>query len=223
MTKSYKLSELGQLRSGYSSRSDLDPEVDEKPTHWALSMRSLHRENRRKIDWKEVDPIVLGKDRKKKKDWKTEKEEVVDDQNYLLHNGDVLFLLRGLHLTAVYVENPPNKTIVLNNWAIFTPKSSLVQSQYLVWWFNHPRTQHRINELARGSNQIFLPMSELRQIKVPIPSLKVQEQIGELNDLRQQEKELVQKRENLRDRFFNALTFHLLTQESAEEKSNYDC
>jgi hypothetical protein len=214
VTKLYKLSELGQLRSGYSSRSDLDPKGDEQPTHWALSMRALHRESRRTIDWSQVDPVVFGKDRKRK-------TKEIADKDYLLQNGDVLFSMRGLYLTAVYVENPPDKTIVLNNWAILTPKS-FVQGRYLVWWFNHPQTQHQIKELARGSGQIFLPMSELRRLKVPIPSQKVQEQIVELNELRQQEKELVQKLENRRNKLFESLTLNLLSQETVKEKSNHD-
>lgn len=206
MTKSYLLSDLGKLRSGYSSRSRLDAKNDEEPTHYALSMRALHRENRRKIDWSQVDPIVFGKDRKKS----------INADNYILHDGDVLFSIRGLYLTAVQVKNPPPKTVVLNNWAILTP-AEFIEGRYLVWWFNHSHTQHQIDDIARGSNQIFLPISELRQLKVPVPSLEIQKQIAELDDLRQREKELVQKLETKRNQRFEILTLNLLNRESEKE------
>jgi hypothetical protein len=195
VTEYYHLSALGELRSGYSSRTSLDTTPDQA-THKALPTRALTGKSGQPINWSQLDPIQF----------------TGNEERYLVRDGDVLIPSRGLQLRAVYVEKPPERVLVLNNWVIFSP-SSLVLGRYLVWWFNHSQTQQEINQLVRGSRQIFLPMSALRQLEVPVPSLEVQTQIVELDYLRQQERELIEQREHRRDELIEALTLKLLERE----------
>jgi restriction endonuclease S subunit len=203
VTAYHRLSALGELRSGYSSRTSLDVPPDQA-THKALPTRALTGTSSQPIDWSQLDPIRFEG----------------NAERYRVRDGDVLIPSRGLQLKAVFVEKPPEQVLVLNNWALLSP-SSLVQGRYLVWWFNHSQTQQEINQLARGSRQIFLPMSALRQLEVPVPSPEVQGQIIRLDHLRQQERELVEQREHRRDELIEALTLKLLETELDNLEEQY--
>ncbi len=189
-TRYSSLASLGDLRIGYSVRRKKEV-LPQNATHWLIPIRAVSREFER-IDWSELEP--------------TEFEQ--DDSRYILKDGDVLILIRGV-VIAIAVEKPPVKVLVQNNWAIFSPKPVL-NGKYLAWWFNHPKTHKDISRLTLGSSQSFLPFSELKQLKIPVPSMERQSMILALHHLRQREKELTQKLEKKRDQLSQVLTLKLL-------------
>lgn len=189
-----KLGELGDLRSGYSARQKADVVDPDEATHWLLPIRLIPEANPYDIDWSQLDPIIFSE----------------DDPKYLLKDGDVVFPMRGLNMKAVYLDKPPEKVLIFNNLAVFSPEKR-VAGKYIVWWFNHSQTQRQLSRLVMGSNQIFIPISKLRQLDVPIPTLEIQQKIIDLEGLRWQEKKLYQTLESKREQLYEALTMKILT------------
>jgi restriction endonuclease S subunit len=65
--------------------------------------------------------------------------------------------------------------------------------------------------LTLGTSLNFLSLAELRQLKVPLPSLDLQDKIVDLDRLRSQEQKLYQQLSFKRNQLFNALTMQFLT------------
>lgn len=189
-TRYSSLAKLGDLRVGYSVRKKKEF-LFQDATHWLIPIRAVSRELEC-IDWSELEPTEFKQ----------------DDSRYILKDGDVLILVRGV-VIAIAVEKPPKKVLVQNNWAIFSPKPVL-SGKYLAWWFNHPKTHQDISRLILGSSQSFLPFAELKQLKIPVPPMERQARILTLHHLRQREKELTQQLEKKRDQLSQALTLKLL-------------
>jgi len=192
--KSKTLAELGDLRTGYSARQKMDA-PSELATHWIVPFRALSKETKT-INWSDLDPIAFES----------------DDRRYLLKEGDILISTRGFFI-AVRADRPPKKTLINQNWVLFTPSPNL-DGHYFVWWFNHPKTQRLLMRQQLGSAQIFMPFTDLKQIKVPLPNLKRQKAVARLDQLRQREQELMRQLQTRREQFVQALTFKLITEEN---------
>ncbi|MGK7940808.1 MAG: restriction endonuclease subunit S [Crocosphaera sp.] len=196
----YKLEDLGYFRSGYSARKKAEIVDAQVATHRLLPIRAMPEVNPYHIDWSRLDPIIFS-------------EEEAKYLQYLLKDGDVIIPVRGLNMKAVYVDNPPDNVLIFNNLAIFSP-NKIATGKYIVWWFNHSQTQQQLKRLVMGSSQIFVPMSKLRQLKVPVPTFEIQQKIIDLEALHWQEKELYQKLETKREQLYEALTMKIIESHS---------
>ena len=195
MTTRQVLENLGELRSGYHYRSARDLEPKDDPNYRAVQLGSLTEDNR--INWDSLEPIHFDGDPKR----------------YLLRDGDVLVPLRGMRVVATLVEQPPADAFVIGQWAILSPNPKLIDSRYLTCYLNHPRMQHRLAHLSRGSGISFLPMQEFSKVKVHVPPLMRQQQIARVAELRQQERKLVNQLEELKNTLINAATMQSAIEE----------
>lgn len=199
--QSYKKSpfyKLGYLRSGYSMRKKpetINSDDATVPTHYLIPMKAIGGRQKYHIDWEKIEPIELETPHKY--------------AEYIAKEGDLLLYLRGGYLKAIAIHQPPKNIFIHNNWAMFTPNEN-VNSEYIAWWFNHPKTQYRFKGLATGSNISFLTKKDLETIKVPLPSLDIQKKIADLQSLQEREAELMEKLQVLRTQMINALTRQFL-------------
>lgn len=198
--QSYKelpLDKLGDLRSGYTMRKKPDPINSDDATetsYYLIPMKAIYGKRKYHIDWEKIEPIELETPNKY--------------AEYMAKEGDLLLSLRG-SFKAIYIEQPPKNIFIDNTWTMFTPKEN-VNSEYIAWWFNHPKTQYRFKGLATGSNISFLTKKDLETIKVPLPSLDIQKKIADLQSLQEREAELMEKLQVLRTQMINALTRQFL-------------
>ena len=195
MTTRQLLKNLGELRGGYHYRSARDLEPGDDANYRAVQLGSLTEDNQ--IDWDSLEPIHFDGDPKR----------------YLLHDGDVLVPLRGIRVVATLVEEPPNDALVIGQWAILSPNSHVIDSRYLVCYLNHPRMQHRLTSLSRGSGIPFISMKDISDMKVHVPPLMRQQQIARVAELRQQERKLTSRIEELKDKLINAATMQAAIEE----------
>lgn len=185
------LQDLGDLRSGYSSRKKMDV-VPELATHWLLPIRAINDSFQGVISKRQLEPIFFEG----------------DGERYTLKNGDILISIRG-KFEATFIEDTPPNTFVLSNWVILSPTKE-VDGLYFMWWFNHPRTQSILTKNSQGSSLYFMSMKELKGIEVPLPSEQQQQYIGQLYQLRKRERKLIQNCEYKRDQLFNETTYKLI-------------
>ena len=108
---------------------------------------------------------------------------------YLLSVGDVLFQSRGSRHPVSVVRDGMHGIAALGIHVI-RPSKKHLRPDYLAWFMNHPKTQHKLKEVARGSYIPFIAKGDLAAFSVPIPSLEVQDQIGRIDQLRRQERKL---------------------------------
>jgi restriction endonuclease S subunit len=185
-----ELNSLGKLRTGYSATKKIEV-LPENATHWTIPIRAISKDLQQ-IEWSNLEPIQFQG----------------DASRYLVKNGDVLISIRSIFV-AIYIDKIPDNVLVNHNWVIFSPFKRL-NPKYFVWWFNHPTTKQYLARFISGSALVsFFSLSKLKELKVPIPTLKQQSAIATLHQLRQRERELIQKLEKKREMLFNALTLKL--------------
>ncbi|MCC5874588.1 MAG: restriction endonuclease subunit S [Candidatus Sumerlaeia bacterium] len=134
---------------------------------------------------------------------------------YLVREGDVLFVSRGLRLAAAPVlENLPD-TIVSSYLFRIRLTSDLVDPAYLAWCLNHTPGQQFLQSGARqGSNMPYVARGNLAEFPVPIPPLEVQRRIVEVDRLRQEENRLTRRLRQLRFTLTEHFSMALLARHS---------
>ncbi len=195
MSTGQLLKNLGKLRSGYHYRSAKD--LAEGDPYQAVQLSALTEDGR--LDWSVLEPIRF---------------EGSPDP-YRIQSGDVLFPLRGSRTVAAVAIDPPADALAIGHWAILTPDPRQVDSTYLAWYWNHPAIcKRRDYEMSKGSNIQFISMRDCRNFEVHLPSLQQQQHIARIENLRQQERILVQQIEALTDRLIDAATMQAVMEKS---------
>jgi hypothetical protein len=138
-----------------------------------------------------------------------------DPERYLVQQGDVVFLSRGIHPWALAISEPIGDTVVPSSFYILRADPQRVRPEYLAWFLNHPKTQVTLGDIAKGSNIPFISMREFGDFPVQIPALKIQEKIVSLARLNDREQQLLKELGILRGRLVDAVCFDLAHDKSA--------
>lgn len=134
-------------------------------------------------------------------------------RDYLLEPGDILVANRGQRATAALFlqENP---AIVGTQFAVIRPKHDRILNDYLHWYLNRPEVQTALLNQARGTYVRAVPVTDLRELKILVPPLRVQQQLVELEELHQTEMNLVNQINAQRQLLHHHLTTRILRQNS---------
>ncbi len=138
-----------------------------------------------------------------------------DPERYLVRQGDVVFLSRGVRPWALPIVEPIGDTVVPSSFYIIRADLQRVRPDYLAWLLNHPKTQAMLGDIAKGSNIPFISMREFGDFPVQIPSLKTQEKIVGLAHLRDREQRLLRELGTLRSQLVDAVCIDLAQDEGA--------
>lgn len=190
-TKTKSIGEIGVLSSGYHFRGGIDAVAGSR---YAV------------IQAKDVDETLRFNPGKL-----VRVDVELDTDRYLVRQGDVLFLSRGVRPWALALSHPIHKTIVPSSFYILRVDSSWVRPEYVAWFLNHPKTQTVFGEIARGSNIPFVSMSEFEKLKIPVPELEVQHRIVALAQLCEREQELIHALAVRREQLVERVCFDLAT------------
>lgn len=132
---------------------------------------------------------------------------------YLLEHGDILVANRGQRATAaLFLQDNP--AIVGTQFAVIRPKRDRILNSYLHWYLNRPETQTALLAKARGTYVRSVPVTELRKLEIQVPSLRVQQQLVELEELHQTEMNLVNQINAQRQLLHHQVTNLILRQNS---------
>lgn len=138
-----------------------------------------------------------------------------DPERYLVRQGDVVFLSRGLRPWALSIAEPIGDTVVPSSFYILRADPQRVRPEYLAWFLNHPKTQATLGDIAKGSNIPFISMREFGELPLQIPEIKTQDKIVALDRLSQREQYLLRKLSKLRADLIEGICFDI-AQEGGE-------
>ena len=115
-------------------------------------------------------------------------DRINDDALRLCNNrsnlevGDVLFSGTGtIGETAVISEPPTNWNIKEGIYAI-KPRKEVLHSRYLMYILRTDALRSAIFKKVAGGTVKSIPMAEMRNLRVPVPSLKIQKRLVEVLD-----------------------------------------
>lgn len=134
-----------------------------------------------------------------------------------LRANDVLLQSRGTTNPAAVFEGTL-RAIAALGLHIIRPKPDVLRPAFLYWYLNHPKTQQRLSDQARGSTVAFIAKSDMEDFSVPVPSLATQEQVITVDRLRRQEHTQAVELDRLRGQYIDALMW----QTAASHRNNKD-
>ena len=162
--KHEKLYEVADVLPGYPFRGKISEKINGDAR--VVQMNDVNTD--KPIDW---DGLINTKlTGRRKPDW--------------LIPEDILFLIRGNHNFAVYLDQVPVPTVISPHFFLIRIHEGVeLMPEFLTWQINQTPAQHYFNISAEGSLQRSIKRSVLDLFEVAIPDIKKQKQIVEINRL----------------------------------------
>jgi restriction endonuclease S subunit len=125
---------------------------------------------------------------------------------HLLQPGQIILLAKGKATRACLIDDTGRKQVISS--AFFSLKVKSLQQVlpgYLQWYLNLPRAEQYFRAHASGTSMFSLPMSVLKNLEIPLPSIELQRQVLEVIRMRRVEKQTRQELEEKRDEYIRQL------------------
>lgn len=121
-------------------------------------------------------------------------------EKHILKEGDVLFAAKGAKNFAAVFENHNEPSVASTSFFVIRINDINVLPQYLAWVLNNHSTQTLLKGQAIGTSIPSISKQVLENLEVIIPNIEVQKAILRITNLRNKEKSLKLKIENLREK-----------------------
>lgn len=131
-------------------------------------------------------------------------------EQYLVSQGDVLFLSRGPRLFATMISQPMEDTIATSYFFILSPKATTIRPDFLAWYMNQPGFQESLRPFVRGSHMPLVSRADFQDIVVEVPPLVIQHKILELQHLLTREQQLTASVQEKRAELVQAVSRKLM-------------
>ena len=175
LEKETKLECVTSIRSGYHFRSKIIHE--RQGAFQVIQMKNINQYN--ELDLRDVIRSNL---------------ENSSSSKNILRSHDILFQSRGGNNNFVLVPEGVENAVADYSLTVISVKSdklSEVDPGYLVWYLNHPHTQHKIGRYTEGSSIQRVSTRALKNLKIKLPSLAKQKAIAEIDRLSKREQQLL--------------------------------
>ncbi|KAF1078218.1 restriction endonuclease subunit S [Methanogenium sp. MK-MG] len=113
-----------------------------------------------------------------------------------IRTGDVLVTLRGTALRAALVDEKSSGAVISSNIVALRFTEDILPD-VVVAWFNSLRGQQALNALSGGSTIQGMKISEMMEIRIPVPPLEIQRDIVEFYATVQERRLLLKREEKL--------------------------
>lgn len=121
-------------------------------------------------------------------------------EKHLLRTGDVLFAAKGTKNFATVFENHNEPAVASTSFFVIRPTQKHINPHFLVWYLNHPSTQKLLKGQAIGTSIVSISKAVLEELEIPVPDIKTQKAILQIAKLRNEEINLKQQIEMLREK-----------------------
>ncbi len=135
---------------------------------------------------------------------KTELESVLlwdgTTEKHFLMDGDVIIASKGFdNFSATYRSQVTPAVASSIFLVIRNIDQSKILPEYLSWYINHPDTQKFLKRMSKGTNLPSLNKKIIGDLEIEIPSIRKQELILKISELRIREKQLKDNIEELKE------------------------
>lgn len=178
-----KLKMIAKIQSGFISRGKIYPRDD--GTCFLLKAKDVDAD---RLCYR-TDALVRFMPRLSGKDW-------------FLKPGDILFMARGARNFSVLIGELPDRVLAAACFFVVRISNSEILPEYLCWYLNQSPVEEYLKRFSgRGVHMPVVRRAVLESINIPLPPMKTQKQVSEINKLLQKEqrlyKKLAEKRKNL--------------------------
>ncbi len=128
---------------------------------------------------------------------------------YVVQAGDALFVLRGTKNDSVVVESVPDNTLASSTLYVLKIKPG-IDPAYVAWYLNQAAAQAAISQVRTGAGTPIVQRNVFAEMAIPLPELRLQQQIAKLGDLMAREREIRKRLANETERYHRLLGQELL-------------
>jgi restriction endonuclease S subunit len=181
-TQLFRLSELAEVRSGYTFRGALehDPAGDTR----VLQIKDLRQR------------AVIEPDTLIAVSWEARTAPP------LLEQGDIAVVARGDSNTAALYKGD-QRVVATSQFFIVSAKRQTVLPEYLCWMINLPQSQRSLER--SGSSIQAINKSALMGMSIPLPSLDIQYKLTNLQRLWDEEDQLIARLQTNREQMLQGI------------------
>ncbi|WP_407354726.1 restriction endonuclease subunit S [Methanolobus sp. WCC5] len=194
------IKDIATVQTGYSFRSRL--EASENGNVAVIQMKDLLDDNR--VDCSRLIEI----------DMHTLKEQ------HFARIGDLVFRSRGqANTSAIILQNPGKAIIAAPLLRIRIKNPENVLPEYLNWYISQADAQRYLTSVQAGTSVNMIRSTQLEQMPVHLPSLKMQKSIVELAALSAREQMILSALAEKRERYISTLLVQLAKEDKNDEES----
>ena len=135
---------------------------------------------------------------------------------HVLHEGDVLMIARGPRNDAATFTWAGGEAVAASHVMILRTEGRLASPDYLTWFLNLPATQAKIRAMRSESSVPFVAVEVLGRLRVPMPSIAVQNRIAGVRKLSMREQILLQRIRERRRALIDGLLQEAVRAETGE-------
>ncbi len=115
-------------------------------------------------------------------------------KDWFLEPGDILFMARGARNYSLLIDKMPDSVLAAACFFIIRISSSEVLPEFLWWYLNQAPVEGYLKRFSgRSVHMPVVRRAVLESIDVPLPPIKIQKQVAEINALMIKEQELYKK------------------------------
>lgn len=120
-------------------------------------------------------------------------------EKHILQSGDVLFAAKGNKNFATVYHESQGKAVASTSFFVIKITNPIILPEYLAWFLNHPNTMALLKSKAIGSSIPSISKKVLEHVELYVPTFEKQKLIIEISRKRNQEIQLKQRIQLLRD------------------------
>ena len=182
-----KITEIADVQIGYQFRKKIEPADD--GTNRVIQIRDFdenHTLNRECLSRVRIDKST---------------------EQYLIHQGDVLFLSRGHRNWAAPIIDELQNTVAAGHFFVIKVRNEIILPEYLAWYINQSPAQEYIHNIARrGTHMPLVTLSAFKGLPVDVPDMAIQYKIVGLSRLIEKEKKLLAELQGKRLLLINTIS-----------------
>ncbi|OGW53600.1 MAG: hypothetical protein A2Z60_04405 [Nitrospirae bacterium RIFCSPLOWO2_02_42_7] len=182
-----KITEIADVQIGYQFRKKIEPADD--GTNRVIQIRDFdenHTLNRECLSRVRIDKST---------------------EQYLIHQGDVLFLSRGHRNWAAPIIDELQNTVAVGHFFVIKVRNEIILPEYLAWYINQSPAQEYIHNIARrGTHMPLVTLSAFKGLPVDVPDMAIQYKIVGLSRLIEKEKKLLAELQGKRLLLINTIS-----------------
>jgi len=180
------------VQSGYHSRGRVEPHED--GSHFLLQARAVDGEN---LTYQTDTLIRFNPD--------------LSRTDGTLKKNDILFMARGTRNYSVLLREIPDSILAAACFFIVRVSDEKVLPGYLCWYLNQPPVErYLVRHSGRGVHMPVVRRSVLEKLDIPLPPVKIQKKIVELEALRKEEEDLTNRLAEKRKQLITASCLKLI-------------
>jgi len=187
-----KITEIADVQIGYQFRKKIEPADD--GTNRVIQIRDFdenHTLNREGLSRVRIDKPI---------------------EQYLIHQGDVLFLSRGHRNWAAPIIDELQDTVAVGHFFVIKMRNEIILPEYLAWYINQSPAQEYLHNIARrGTHMPLVTLSAFKGLTVEVPDMTTQHRIVELSRLMEREKKLLAELQEKRLLLITAISLQAIS------------